>query len=75
MDHAQGHCVSLKIAPIFDLTGMSLLFPQASTLSHTPCTSPTTLMPTVHSEETRAPLQVRSIGSVADIRRTYELGV
>ena len=46
---------------------MSLLFPQQSTPSHTPCTSPATFMPTRHSEETCAPLQVRSIGSVADM--------
>ena len=64
---AQGHCVSLEIVLIFHLTGMSLLFPQQSTPSHTPCTSLTTLMPTIHSEDTCAPLQVQNIESVADM--------
>ena len=49
------------------LTGMSLPFSPQSTPSPTPCASPTISMPTLHSQEPRAPLQVRSIGSVADV--------
>ena len=64
---AQSHCLSLNNGSYFHLTSMSLRLSQQSTPSPTPCTSPTNLMPTLHSEETRAPLQVRSIGPVADI--------
>ena len=61
------HKVIVCLFPFFISQALSLLFPEQSTPSHTSCSAPTTLMPTVHSEQTRAPLQVRSIGSMADI--------
>ena len=58
--------VSFKNSSIFR-AHMSFLYPSLSTPSRTSSTSPTTWTPTVNYEQTCAPLQVQSIGSMADM--------